>query len=128
MMNSYKVTATKQRLDLLMEIEQTPEEFIPELLNFVRLFREGLITKQTSVNAWNNDIHQINNSDQNPEKFKKLVTKIVELNRNLTICRITLEKDQLKRQIDATDREIDKLVYQLYDLTEDEIKIIEESV
>lgn len=63
-----------------------------------------------------------------PEKLEKLVTKMVELNRNLTICRITLEKDQLKRQIDATDLEIDKLVYLLYDLTEDEIKIIEESV
>ncbi len=79
MMNNYKVTATKQRLDLLMEIEQTPEEFIPELLNFVRLFRESLITKQTSVNAWNNAIHQINNSDQNPEKFKNLFDSWAEL-------------------------------------------------
>lgn len=29
------------------------------------------------------------------------------------------------RQIDAADREIDKLVYQLYGLTEEEIKIVE---
>lgn len=79
MMNSYKVTATKQRLDLLMEIEQTPEEFIPELLNFVRLFREGLMTKQTSVNAWDNAINQINNSDQNQEKIKKLFESWAEL-------------------------------------------------
>jgi hypothetical protein len=31
----------------------------------------------------------------------------------------------IQRQIDATDRQIDKLVYELYGLTEDEIKIVE---
>ena len=34
-------------------------------------------------------------------------------------------KTILKRQIEATDREIDSLVYRLYDLTEDEIRIVE---
>ena len=33
----------------------------------------------------------------------------------------------LKTEIDKTDREIDQMVYELYDLTEDEIKIVEES-
>jgi type II restriction/modification system DNA methylase subunit YeeA len=33
----------------------------------------------------------------------------------------------IRRQIDATDRKIDQLVYQLYNLTDEEIKIIEES-
>jgi hypothetical protein len=78
-MNSYKFTATKQRLDLLMEIEQTPEEHIPELLNFVRLFRQIMIAKQTSINAWDNAINQINNSDQNPEKLKNLFESWAEL-------------------------------------------------
>jgi len=32
-----------------------------------------------------------------------------------------------QRQIDATDAQIDKLVYDLYRLTEDEIKIVEGS-
>ncbi len=31
----------------------------------------------------------------------------------------------LARQLAATDREIDKLVYELYGLTEEEIKIVE---
>jgi type I restriction-modification system DNA methylase subunit len=35
------------------------------------------------------------------------------------------EKEKLQREIDATDRQIDKLVYELYGLTEDEIKIVE---
>jgi hypothetical protein len=32
---------------------------------------------------------------------------------------------ELKSKIDATDKEIDKMVYKLYDLTEEEIKIVE---
>lgn len=31
----------------------------------------------------------------------------------------------LKRQIEATDREIDRLVYELYGLGEEEVKVIE---
>jgi hypothetical protein len=31
------------------------------------------------------------------------------------------------RQIDATDRQIDRLVYELYGLTEEEIRIVEEA-
>ena len=38
------------------------------------------------------------------------------------------EKAQnLKREIDKTDREIDQMVYELYGLTEDEIKIVEDA-
>jgi type II restriction/modification system DNA methylase subunit YeeA len=33
----------------------------------------------------------------------------------------------LQSQIDKMDKEIDQLVYQLYGLTEEEIKIVEES-
>jgi hypothetical protein len=33
----------------------------------------------------------------------------------------------LQRRIDATDAQIDKLVYELYGLSEDEIKIVEEA-
>ncbi len=36
------------------------------------------------------------------------------------------EKTSLQRQIDATDGEIDRLVYELYGLTEEEIRIVEE--
>ena len=33
----------------------------------------------------------------------------------------------LERQIDTTDRQIDRLVYELYDLTNEEIVIVEEA-
>ena len=34
----------------------------------------------------------------------------------------------VQRQIDATDKQIDQLVYELYGLTDDEIKIVEEAI
>ncbi len=36
------------------------------------------------------------------------------------------EKNILQRQIEATDGQIDRLVYELYGLTDEEIKIVEE--
>ena len=40
------------------------------------------------------------------------------------LCR---DKTAIQRQIDATDAEIDRLVYELYGLTEEEIRIVEEA-
>jgi len=34
-------------------------------------------------------------------------------------------REQIQREIEATDRQIDQLVYQLYGLTDEEIKIVE---
>jgi len=38
------------------------------------------------------------------------------------------DKNYLQRKCERLDKEIDQLVYQLYGLTEEEIKIVEESV
>ncbi len=35
------------------------------------------------------------------------------------------ESEMVKREIEATDKAIDRLVYELYGLTEEEIKIVE---
>jgi hypothetical protein len=81
-MNNSQITATKQRLDLLTEIEQTPEEHISDLLKIVRLFRQSILIKQTSINAWDQAINQINNSElnqQKQEKFKQLFQSWSEL-------------------------------------------------
>ena len=50
---------------------------------------------------------------------------MIELNVNFP--RTPQEKESLQRQIAATDRQIDNLVYELYGLTEEEIKIVEGS-
>jgi hypothetical protein len=54
-----------------------------------------------------------------------LVTQMLDLNKRLQDARLEQEKTQLSRQIEATDASIDKLVYELYGLTEDEIKVID---
>jgi len=45
--------------------------------------------------------------------------------RGLFSSRTDHEKTALQRQIDATDQQIDQLVYELYGLTEEEIKLVE---
>ncbi|MEO0124505.1 MAG: hypothetical protein ABIL69_10950 [candidate division WOR-3 bacterium] len=35
------------------------------------------------------------------------------------------EKEQIQKQIEKTDREIDEIVYKLYGITEEEKKVIE---
>ena len=37
------------------------------------------------------------------------------------------DKTVLRREVERTDKKIDQLVYQLYGLTDDEIKIVEEA-
>jgi hypothetical protein len=54
-----------------------------------------------------------------------LVERILELHKKLVAAKVPDEKTRLQREIDATDSQIDKLVYDLYGLTEDEIKIVE---
>ena len=40
---------------------------------------------------------------------------------------VVLKAEDILRQIDATNRRIDQLVYELYGLTDDEIHIVEEA-
>jgi hypothetical protein len=47
------------------------------------------------------------------------------LNKQLHKANFDSAKEPIERQIAATDKKIDALVYQLYGLTEEEIKIVE---
>ena len=51
--------------------------------------------------------------------------RAVSPQKNLT-AKTDHDKTVLQRQIETTDRQIDQLVYELYGLTEKEIKIVEE--
>jgi hypothetical protein len=44
----------------------------------------------------------------------------------LATARAPHDKTVLQSRIDATDRQIDRLVYELYGLTEEEVRIVEE--
>ncbi len=54
-----------------------------------------------------------------------LVEEMLALHRRLAAARTDHEQTNLKRQIDAADHRIDRLVYDLYGLTEAEIRIVE---
>ena len=72
-------------------------------------------------------VHAIDFS--NPDEVKKhdhmvaLVEHIMELHKRTP--QTPYEQEQLEREIAATDAQIDRLVYDLYGLTEEEIKIVE---
>ena len=60
------------------------------------------------------------------DSMVSLVTQMLDLNKRLQDARLDQEKTLLARQIEATDAAIDKLVYELYGLTPEEIGIIED--
>lgn len=55
----------------------------------------------------------------------QLVEQMLTLNKQLPEAKTSHEHTLIQRQIDATDRQIDKLVYELYGLTPEEIAIVE---
>jgi hypothetical protein len=59
-------------------------------------------------------------------QIKNLTGQILTLHKQHTAAKTAYEKTAIERQIDATDRQIDTLVYDLYGLTEEEINIVEQ--
>ena len=59
------------------------------------------------------------------DKMVTIVERMLDLNKRLPEARTDQEQTMIKRQIAATDKEIDDLVYELYGLTEEERKIVE---
>jgi hypothetical protein len=55
----------------------------------------------------------------------QLADQHIELQKRIASVKTNHERTILQRQIDATDKQIDRLVYELYGLTEEEIKIVE---
>jgi hypothetical protein len=80
---------------------------------------------------WGLPFRPIDLSDSNDKArhdlMVSLVKQMLSLNKQLPEAKTPHERTALQRQIEATDRQIDSLVYELYGLTEEEIKIIEES-
>jgi hypothetical protein len=73
------------------------------------------------------------NNQQEKVLYEELIPrakKMLELNKRLAPLKSTFsfERDDLLKEIENTDKEIDNLVYDLYGLTEEEQKIIEEEI
>jgi len=58
-------------------------------------------------------------------KMIELAEQMLSLHKQLAAAKTDHDKTLLQRQIDATDQQIDRLVYELYGLSEEEIKIVE---
>ncbi len=56
-----------------------------------------------------------------------LVTQMLELNKKLPDATLHHKETLLSRQVEAADAVIDARVYELYGLTVEEIKIVEEA-
>ncbi len=61
----------------------------------------------------------------NHDLMVDLVQRMLSLHEKLQAARISQEKTFIQQQINATDHQIDRLVYTLYGLSEDEIEIVE---
>ena len=59
------------------------------------------------------------------DKMVSLVEQMLKLHKEKAGARLAQEKAVWQQQIEATDAQIDRLVYDLYGLTEEEIKIVE---
>jgi hypothetical protein len=59
------------------------------------------------------------------DRMVEMAERMLDLHKQLAVAKTAHAKTNLQRQIDATDAQIDKLVYELYELTPDEIKIVE---
>jgi hypothetical protein len=76
-------------------------------------------------------IHAINFADPvdaaRHARMVGLVESMLSLHKQAGTARLPQEKEMIQRQIESTDRQIDRLVYELYGLTEEEVKIVEGS-
>jgi predicted nucleotidyltransferase len=89
----------------------------------------GNFFKPSYVFFKNFPIHTIDFSNlddvANHDKIVYMVEQMLEMNKKLDNSKLGSEKEMIQRRIETTDAEINRLVYQLYKLTEEEIKIIE---
>jgi len=61
------------------------------------------------------------------ERMVTLVEKMLSMHKRLSVETLPQRHEQLQREIAATDRQIDQLVYELYGLSAEEIRIVEEA-
>jgi len=59
------------------------------------------------------------------DQMVALVQRMLDLHKQLSAATLPHSAELLQRQIDATDRQIDRLVYELYGLSDEEIRIVE---
>ncbi len=127
----------KDALMLHQKEEGLDLKFILAIINSKLLnywYRQKFATLSVAKNAiLQLPIHRIDFDNPSEKKMHDdlvaLVGRMLELNKRLApICNTPCnERDELLREINRTDSEIDNLVYDLYGLTEEERKIVKGS-
>jgi hypothetical protein len=60
--------------------------------------------------------------------FVKNVDILLQLNQELRMCFLPEQQNRLKQRIAYTEQKIDETIYALYELSEEEVKIVENSI
>jgi hypothetical protein len=124
---------TDNVLNMIPKMEGISVEFAIGILNSKLI---SWVYVNTSMIAQKDDFPQVHISALSTihlpecEKAKQdqmvqLVEQMLALHKQLPEAKTSHEQILIKRQIDATDQQIDKLVYELYELTPEEIAIVE---
>ena len=124
---------TDNVLNMIPKMEGINVEFAIGILNSKLI---SWVYVNTSMIAQKDDFPQVHTSalsaihlpecnKSKQDQMVQLVEQILTLHKQLPEAKTGHEQTLLQRQIDATDRQIDKLVYELYDLTPEEIAIVE---
>ena len=119
--------------DTCLSVEYILALLNSKLLNFYyeKYFNMGadFTTAVATENLNTLPIYNLNFNDKSCRGFhdnlSQLAIQISEFNKKLDNSLNEFEKLLITRQIEATDRQIDRLVYELYGLTEEEIGIVE---
>jgi len=91
---------------------QVDAEFLKEIERWRELLARNIALRNPDI-----DVHELNFA----------VQRMLDLHEKLAAASIPADKTLYQRQIDATDRQIDRLAYDLYDLSPEEIAIVEEA-
>ena len=109
-------------------------KYLLAVLNTVTVKLGSLITPLTNVGKYAygskefmQNIPIPETSKENQDKLVKLVDHIINLKKKLIQIKNPNESKITQRRIEAIEKQIDAIVYSLYNLTEDEIKIVENS-
>jgi hypothetical protein len=86
-----------------------------------RLLQQKIYVEQLPIRVVDNQSPGRGIRDQ----LVQLIEPMLKMHEELAEAKTDHERTAIQRQIDATDKQIDQLVYELYGLTEEEIGIVE---
>ncbi|MBI4785741.1 MAG: N-6 DNA methylase [Chloroflexi bacterium] len=124
---------TDNVLNMVARVSNASPEFALAILNSKLI---SWVYVNTSMIAQKDDFPQVHISALSEirlteydkachDRMVALVTQMLQLHARLAAAQTAADRELLQRQIDATDAQIDALVYQMYGLTEEEIKVVE---